>query len=272
MISGVSAGLADAVAGIRDGSTVMIGGSGRAGQPVELNDALTEQGATDLTIVINNAGNGDAGIPAPIGAGRVRKAVCSLPRQVGSHIVDAKCRAGEIERELVPQGNLAERIRAAGAGSGGFSAPTGVGTLVAEGKEARTIDGRECPLELPLRADVALISAVDPEVVVTPGIVVDRVVAVGERSWLRGPVREHGEGGVTGIERETSAARIARDISEGAVVNLGIGAPMLIANDLLDEFEIMLGEDATLLATRHFSPENGAGRAEIDGSRGGNTP
>ncbi len=159
MISKTSAGLADAVSDIRDGSTVMIGGFGRAGQPVELIDALIAQGATDLTVINNNAGNGDTGIAALIGAGRVRKVICSFPRQTDSYIFDAKYRAGEIELELVPQGNLAERIRAAGAGIGGFYTPTGVGTLVAEGKETRTIDGREYLLELPLRADVALISA-----------------------------------------------------------------------------------------------------------------
>ncbi|GAB3603506.1 3-oxoacid CoA-transferase subunit A [Microbacterium aureliae] len=216
---------AAAVAGIRDGSTVLIGGFGRAGQPVELIDALIAQGAGDLTIVSNNAGNGDVGLAALLAERRVRRIVCSFPRQHDSWVFDGLYRAGEIELEVVPQGNLAERIRAAGAGIGAFFSPTGVGTLLAEGKEARRIDGRDYVLEYPIRADVFLISAyrgdrwgnlvyretarnfgpimataatttivqvdqivplgaLDPEAVVTPGLFVDRVVAVGERAWL----------------------------------------------------------------------------------------
>jgi 3-oxoadipate CoA-transferase alpha subunit len=148
----------DAVAGIADGSTVLIGGFGRAGQPVELIDALIESGARDLTVVNNNAGNGDTGLAALIAARQVRKIVCSFPRQSDSHVFDAAYRAGEIELELVPQGNLAERIRAAGAGIGGFFTPTGYGTVLAEGKETRVIDGRGYVLESPLRGDVALIA------------------------------------------------------------------------------------------------------------------
>jgi 3-oxoadipate CoA-transferase, alpha subunit len=218
--------VAAAVAGIPDGATVMIGGFGRAGQPVELIDALLAQGARDLVVVNNNAGNGDTGLAALLAAGRVRRIVCSFPRQSDSFVFDELYRAGRIELELVPQGNLAERIRAAGAGIGAFYTPTGVGTLVAEGKETRTIDGRDYVLEYPLRADFALVSALagdrwgnlvyrktarnfgpimaaasgttivqvdrvvglgelDPETVVTPGIFVDRLVAVGERAWLR---------------------------------------------------------------------------------------
>ena len=128
---------AAAVAGIPDGSTVMIGGFGRAGQPVELIDALIEQGASDLTIVSNNAGNGDIGLAALLARKRVRRIICSFPRQHDSWVFDGLYRAGEIELEIVPQGNLAERIRAAGAGIGAFFSPTGVGTLLAEGKEAR---------------------------------------------------------------------------------------------------------------------------------------
>ncbi|HET7277576.1 MAG TPA: 3-oxoacid CoA-transferase subunit A [Dermatophilaceae bacterium] len=148
-----------AVAGINDGATVMIGGFGSAGQPVELIEALIRQGAGDLTVVNNNAGNGDHGLAALIRAGRVRKVICSFPRQHDSHHFDERYRAGQIELELVPQGNLAERIRAAGAGIGGFYTPTGVGTPLADGKETREIDGRHYLLELPLRADVALIRA-----------------------------------------------------------------------------------------------------------------
>ena len=217
---------AAAVAGIPNGATVLIGGFGRAGQPVELIDALIDSGSTDLTIVNNNAGNGDTGLAALLAKRRVRKIVCSFPRQHDSWVFDGLYRAGEIELEIVPQGNLAERIRAAGAGIGAFFSPTGVGTSLAEGRESRRIDGREYVLEYPIRADFALISAlrsdrwgnlvyrqtarnfgpimataatttiaqvdeivplgaIDPEVVVTPGIFVDRVVAVGERAWLR---------------------------------------------------------------------------------------
>ncbi len=216
-----------AVAGIPDGATVMIGGFGRAGQPVELIDALIAHGAKDLTIVNNNAGNGDVGLAALLATKRVRKIVCSFPRQSDSWVFDGLYRAGEIELELVPQGNLAERIRAAGAGIGAFFSPTGVGTELAVGKETREIRGRQYVLEHPIFADVALISAraadrwgnlvyretarnfgpimataaattvvqvdeivplgsIDPETVVTPGLFVDRVVAVGQRAWLQG--------------------------------------------------------------------------------------
>lgn len=215
----------EAVAGIHDGATVMIGGFGRAGQPVELIDALIEHGASDLTIVNNNAGNGDTGLAALLAKKRVRKIICSFPRQSDSWVFDGLYRSGEIELELVPQGNLAERIRAAGAGIGAFYSPTAVGTELADGKESRVIEGRTYLLEYPIRADFALISALkadrwgnlvyrktarnfgpimataakttivqvdelvelgalDPEAVVTPGIFVDRVVALGDRAWL----------------------------------------------------------------------------------------
>jgi 3-oxoadipate CoA-transferase alpha subunit len=151
--------LADAVAGIRDGATVMIGGFGGAGQPAELIDALIEQGARDLVIVNNNAGNGDTGLAGLLKTGRVRKIVCSFPRQADSHVFDGLYRAGKLELELVPQGNLAERIRAAGAGIGAFFTPTGYGTELAKGKETRRIDGRDYVLEHPIRADVALVKA-----------------------------------------------------------------------------------------------------------------
>jgi 3-oxoadipate CoA-transferase alpha subunit len=149
----------EAVRGIPDGATVMIGGFGTAGQPVELIDALLGSGATDLTVVNNNAGNGDVGLAALIRAGRVRTIMCSFPRQSDSWHFDEKYRTGEIELELVPQGNLAERIRAAGAGIGAFYTPTGYGTPLAEGKETREIDGRHYVLEYPIRADYALVKA-----------------------------------------------------------------------------------------------------------------
>jgi len=210
---------AAAVADVPDGATVMLGGFGTAGMPAELIDALIEQGARDLTIVNNNAGNGEAGLAALLKAKRVRKIICSFPRQTDSYVFDALYRAGEIELELVPQGNLAERIRAAGAGIGAFFTPTGYGTLLAEGKETREINGRNYVLEYPIEADFALIKALradrwgnlvyrktarnfgpimaaaakctiaqvrevvnlgdlDPEVVVTPGIYVRRVVEI----------------------------------------------------------------------------------------------
>ncbi|WP_327104816.1 3-oxoacid CoA-transferase subunit A [Nonomuraea glycinis] len=149
----------EAVAGIADGATVLVGGFGMAGMPVTLIEALIRQGATDLTVVSNNAGNGDTGLAALLAAGRVRKMICSFPRQSDSWVFDGLYREGRIELEVVPQGNLAERMRAAGAGIGAFFSPTGVGTLLAEGKERRTIDGREYVLEYPIKGDVALIGA-----------------------------------------------------------------------------------------------------------------
>jgi 3-oxoadipate CoA-transferase alpha subunit len=151
--------MAQAVAGIHDGATVMIGGFGNAGMPAALIDALIAQGARDLTIVNNNAGNGETGLAALLKAKRVKKIICSFPRQADSQVFDALYRAGEIELELTPQGNLAERIRAAGAGIGGFFSPTGYGTLLAEGKETRTINGKNYVLESPIHADFALIKA-----------------------------------------------------------------------------------------------------------------
>lgn len=148
-----------ALADIHNGATIMIGGFGKAGMPAELIDALVEQGARDLTIVCNNAGNGDTGLAALLKAKCVRKIICSYPRQADSYVFDALYRAGEIELELAPQGTLAERIRAAGAGIGGFFTPTGYGTLLAEGKETRFINGRHYVLEMPIHADFALIKA-----------------------------------------------------------------------------------------------------------------
>ena len=209
-----------AVAGIADGSTILIGGFGMAGMPVTLIDALIRQGAGELTVVNNNAGNGDTGLAALLAAGRVRKMICSFPRQIDSYVFDGLYRDGNIELELVPQGNLAERMRAAGAGIGAFYSPTGVGTPLAEEKEQKTIGGREYVLEYPIKGDVALIGAylgdrmgnlvyrktarnfgpvmataarltiaevhrvveigeIDPEVVVTPGIFVDRILDLG---------------------------------------------------------------------------------------------
>ena len=217
MVNKIVPGLREALAGIHDGATIMIGGFGNAGMPRELIDGLIAQGATDLTIVNNNAGNGDTGLAALLAARRVKKIICSFPRQADSHVFDGLYRSGELELELTPQGNLAERIRAAGAGVGAFFSPTGYGTLLAEGKETRLINGKNYVLEYPIHADFALIKALkadrwgnlvyrkaarnfgpimamaatctiaqvdqlvelgelDPEVIVTPGIFVQRVV------------------------------------------------------------------------------------------------
>ena len=159
MIDKTVASLEAAVAGIHDGAVVMISGFGGAGQPSELLEALIAQGAKDLTIVNNNAGNGDTGLAALMKAGRVRRILCSFPRQVDAYVFEELYRAGKIELELIPQGNLAERIRAAGAGIGAFYTPTGHGTLLAEGQETRTIDGRDYVLQYPIHADFALIRA-----------------------------------------------------------------------------------------------------------------
>ncbi|MGB3254544.1 3-oxoacid CoA-transferase subunit A [Buttiauxella gaviniae] len=159
MINKSVASLEEAVAGIFDGATIMIGGFGTAGQPTYLIDALIDQGACDLTIINNNAGNGEVGLAALLKAGRVRKMICSFPRQVDSQIFDDLYRRGKVELELVPQGNLAARIQAAGAGLGAVFTPTGFGTPLADGKETREIDGRQYVLEYPLKADFALIKA-----------------------------------------------------------------------------------------------------------------
>jgi 3-oxoadipate CoA-transferase alpha subunit len=220
MINKVVASVSEAIGPVADGATVLVGGFGNAGMPFALIDGLIETGARDLVIVSNNAGNAETGLAKLIKQGRVRKVVCSFPRQVDSWVFDGLYRAGKIELELVPQGNLAERIRAAGAGIGAFYTATGFGTDIAKGKETRRIDGRDYVLEYPIRGDLALIKALrgdrlgnliyrktarnfgpimataarrtvvevaevvavgglDPEAVVTPGIFVNRVVAVG---------------------------------------------------------------------------------------------
>ena len=225
MINKIVNSVADALAGVEDGATVLMGGFGGAGQPNELVEGLIAQGAKDLTMVANNAGNGDSGLAALMKAGRVRKIICSFPRQADSYVFDGLYRAGKLELELVPQGNLAERIRAAGAGIGAFFCPTGYGTELAGDRETRLINGRHYVLEFPIHAQVALIKAergdrwgnltyrkaarnfgpimataaactvaqvydiaalgeIDPEVVVTPGIFVKRVVKV-ERAAMQ---------------------------------------------------------------------------------------
>jgi 3-oxoadipate CoA-transferase alpha subunit len=219
MINKIVMSIADALAGVKDGSTVLIAGFGNSGIPVELIDGLIEQGAKDLTVVSNNAGSGRTDVAKLLGTGRVRKLVCSYPRTSGSVVFEEMYSAGKLELELVPQGTLSERMRAAAAGIGGFYTPTAAGTKLAESKETRDIDGRDYVLEKPLKGDVALLKAeladrwgnltfrlaarnfgptmaaaadlavvqarkvvelgqIDPELVVTPGIFVDRVVHV----------------------------------------------------------------------------------------------
>ena len=164
MINKIARSVEDALADVQDGAVVLIGGFGTAGIPDELIDGLIAQGAKDLTVVNNNAGNGDAGLAALLKAGRVRKIICSFPRQADSHVFDDLYRSGKLELELVPQGNLAERIRAAGAGVGAFFSPTGYGTQLAQNadgsrRETREIDGKHYVLEMPIYGDIALIKA-----------------------------------------------------------------------------------------------------------------
>jgi 3-oxoadipate CoA-transferase alpha subunit len=159
VINKIATSVAEALDGIPDGATVLIGGFGTAGIPTELIDGLIAQGARDLTVVNNNAGNGESGLASLLKAGRVRKIICSFPRQADSQVFDGLYRAGRIELELVPQGNLAERLRAAGAGIGAFFTPTGYGTDLAKGKETRVLDGKPQVLEYPIHGDVALIKA-----------------------------------------------------------------------------------------------------------------
>ena len=226
MISKIFPDAHECLADLPDGATIHVGGFGDAGMPAQLVDALIGKGARELTIVSNNAGNADRGLAALLAAGQVRKMICSFPRQADSYVFDGLYRSGKVELELVPQGNLVERIRAAGAGIGAFFTPTGYGTPLAEGKETRVIDGKGYVLEYPLPADFALIKArladrwgnltyrktarnfgpimasaakvsvvqvdevvelgdLDPEIIVTPGIFVSRIVAVGSPSEVR---------------------------------------------------------------------------------------
>ena len=164
MINKIARSVAEALADVKDGATVLLGGFGTAGIPNELIDGLIAQGAKDLTVVNNNAGNGETGLAALLMTGRVRKIICSFPRQADSQVFDGLYRSGKLELELVPQGNLAERIRAAGAGVGAFFSPTGYGTDLAKNadgtmKETREINGKHYVLEMPIHGDVALIKA-----------------------------------------------------------------------------------------------------------------
>ena len=159
MIDKRVADIAAAVAGIQDGATVLVGGFGAVGQPNQLIDGLIDQGARDLVVVANNSGVAQHGLAKLMALGRVRRIICSYPRSAGSVVFEELYRAGKIELELVPQGTLAERMRAAGAGIPAFFTPTGFGTKLAEGKRTEQIDGRGCVLEYALPGDVALVEA-----------------------------------------------------------------------------------------------------------------
>jgi 3-oxoadipate CoA-transferase alpha subunit len=159
MIDKIVQSIADALAGVRDGSTVLMGGFGAVGQPDDLIEGLIEQGAKDLTVVSNNAGAGKVGLAKLLEAGRVRKIICSFPRVAGSTVFEDLYRAGKLELEIVPQGTLAERLRAAGAGIAAFYTPTAAGTKLAQGKDVREFNGRPHVMELALRGDVALVEA-----------------------------------------------------------------------------------------------------------------
>jgi 3-oxoadipate CoA-transferase alpha subunit len=159
MIDKIVQSIAEALSGVPDGATVLMGGFGAVGQPDELIEGLIEQGARDLTVVANNAGAGRVGLAKLMEAGRVRKIICSFPRSAGSTVFEELYRAGKLELEIVPQGTLAERMRAAGAGIPAFFTPTGAGTKLAQGKEAREFEGKPHVMELALRGDVALVEA-----------------------------------------------------------------------------------------------------------------
>ena len=263
----------EAVAGIEDGATVLVGGFGMAGMPVHLIDALIRQGASDLTVVSNNAGNGDTGLAALLAKGRVRTVVCSFPRQSDSYVFDGLYREGKVELELVPQGNLAERMRAAGAGLGAFFGPTGVGTPLAEGRETREIDGRTYVLEYPIRGDVALIGAHRADragnlvyrktarnfgpVMATAAALTIAEVARGRRHRRDRPrdrrdavhLRRPGGGGMSSerLSKDEMAARVAQDVPDGAFVNLGIGQPTMVAEHLRPEQGVVLHTENGML-------------------------
>ena len=271
------------MAGIHDGATVLIGGFGNAGQPMELIDALMDCGATDLTVVNNNAGQADAGLALLIKERRVKKIICSFPRQSDSWHFDTAYRAGEIELELVPQGNLAERIRAAGAGIGGFFTPTGYGTMLAEGKETRMIDGKGYVLESPIHARLRADQGADARTRRATWSTA-RPPATSARSWpppprksssrsptswrpassipshrdaghLRGHRRRNCAAGrrrrgtlvSEKLSREDLARLVAQDIQPGSFVNLGIGQPTSVSNYLTAEQDITLHTENGML-------------------------
>ena len=299
MINKIVPSLQDAVAGIQDGSTVLVSGFGGAGQPHELIDALIDQGAKDLVLVNNNAGNGETGIAKLMKLGRVRKIICSFPRQVDSHVFDGLFRAGKIELELVPQGTLAERIRAGGAGIGGFYTRTAVGTVLAEGKEIRKIDGEDYIYEPPIKADVALVKALRGDrwgnlvyrktarnfgpvmataakLTIVSSLRNRRVGRDGSRGDRDArhlcqpyrPCRAKGET-MKRMSRDEIAARVAKDIPEGSYVNLGIGLPTRVGNYLPADKEIFLHSENGVLG---MGPAPAPGQEDYDLINAGKQP
>ena len=305
MIDKTVGSAAQAVADIPEGATVMVGGFGQAGIPHALIDALIDHGVRDLTIVSNNAGNGDTGVAALIREKRVRRIVCSFPRQSDSWHFDAAWRAGEIELELVPQGNLAERIRAAGAGIGAFYTRTGVGTDLAAGKETRMIDGYEHVLEHPIHADFALIRAqrgdrwgnlvyrktarnfgpvmataarctIAQVSEIVPLGALDPETIVTPGVFVRRVVAVSGRAGAHGMNEplprwthDEMARRVALDIPAGAVVNLGIGMPTRVANHLPAGREVILHSENGVLG---MGPAPAPGEEDPDLINAGKQP
>jgi 3-oxoacid CoA-transferase len=287
VISKIVQSVSEALSGIGDGATIMIGGFGLAGQPRELIDGLIAQGASHLTVINNNAGNGTTGLAALLRNGQVDKIVCSFPRQADSQVFDELYRAERIELELVPQGNLAERIRAGGAGIGAFYTPTGFGTILADGKETRKINGRGYVLEYPMVADFALISAhkadrlgnltyrktarnFGPIMASAATITVvqaDEVVALGALD--PDSTERNGQMFADRLTRNEVAARVAQDIPDGAYVNLGIGLPTLISNFLPVDREVILHTENGMLG---MGPEAHPGHIDPDLINAGKIP
>jgi len=266
MIDKRAGSLTEVLSQIKDGSTIMIGGFGTAGQPAELIDGLIELGVKDLVIVNNNAGNGDYGLAKLLKSGAVRKIICSFPRQSDSWVFDELYHAGKIELELVPQGNLACRIQAAGMGLGAVFTPTGFGTLLADGKETRHIDGKDYVLEYPIKADFALIKAhqgdrwgnlvyrksarnFGPIMAMAADVTIAQVSEIAELGQLD---PEH-------IITPGIFERVAQDIPDGAYVNLGIGLPTKISKYLPSDKDVFLHSENGLLA---FGPPPAKGEED----------
>lgn len=237
MIDKIVLNTEDAVHGIADGSTVLIGGFGEAGNPTELVHALIDQGARDLVVVNNNAGNGEIGLARLLQAGRVRRLICSFPRSSHGHVFDDLYRAGKIELELVPQGTLAERIRAGGAGIPAFYTPTAAGTDLATGKETRVFGGREHVMELAIRGDVALVKA---EAADRWGNLVYRKAA---RNF----------GAVMATAATTTIAQVRRVVALGALDPEGVITPSIFVARVLEVSQPVSERDSLLALDKGFA-------------------